>query len=81
MTERIDSTVEQLEAEAEIARLREELRWIPVEERLPENNTFVFALLKDWQKSYLCEFKESTRAYFLEQFSHWMARPEYPRKA
>jgi len=67
-------------AEAEVARLRAERRWIPVEERLPEDNEWVLGADRCWRghpyRAWL--YHHALRDLFVYEFSHWMPLPEPP---
>lgn len=68
--------------EAENARLREERRWIPVEERLPENDGIYLAYLAPMGRSELAKIE--THLFYFGAFrtswrvTHWMPLPEPP---
>ena len=73
-------------AEAELAALREQTRWIPVGERLPDENAGVFAVSEDEvygtrtvvQGDY-CQGKFLDLAGDdIENVTHWMPIPEPP---
>lgn len=73
-------------AESELAALREQTRWIPVEERLPDSGVDVLTCSIGYQ--YVSEYslsqdKKSWRnavgwPYALESVTHWMPLPPPP---
>lgn len=66
-------------AEAEVARLRAERRWIPVEERLPEDNEYVLGAERHGCQCYTAWlYHHALRDCFVREFSHWMPLPEPP---
>jgi hypothetical protein len=73
----------------EIEHLRNERRWIPVGERLPEEDQEVLVwngggqCLKPWQGHVLCEYRngewrESQESDLYPGITHWMKLPEPP---
>jgi len=67
------------ELEAEVERLKEERRWIPVTERLPENNRPVLMKKPSRILSGLYEsggWWDDT--YLIPGVTHWMERPPDP---
>jgi len=67
-------------AERERDALRDRLRWIPVEERLPEDNEWVLAADRCW-RGHPCRawlYHHALRDLFVYEFSHWMPLPEPP---
>lgn len=67
-------------AERERDALRDRLRWIPVEERLPEDNEWVLAADRCWRGHPYREwlYHHALRDLFVYEFSHWMPLPEPP---
>ena len=67
-------------AERERDALRDRLRWIPVEERLPEDDEWVLGADRCWRghpyRSWL--YHHALRDLFVYEFSHWMPLPEPP---
>ena len=67
-------------AERERDALRDRLRWIPVEERLPEDNEWVLAADRCWRghpyTAWL--YHHALCDLFVYEFSHWMPLPEPP---
>jgi len=67
-------------AERERDALRDRLRWIPVEERLPEDNEYVLGADRCWRghpyTAWL--YHHALRDLFVRKFSHWMPLPEPP---
>jgi hypothetical protein len=68
-----------LEAERERDALRDRLRWIPVEERLPEDNEYVLGAERHGCQCYtVWLYHHVLRELFVRAFSHWMPLPEPP---
>jgi hypothetical protein len=67
-------------AERERDALRDRLRWIPVEKRLPEDNEYVLGADRCWKwHSYAAWlYHHALRDRFVHEFSHWMPLPEPP---
>ncbi len=68
---------------ARIAELEGAQRWIPVSERLPEEEVTVLAtgLVKGVHDPFCWHYTYSTRGWFKETFTHWMPMPELPKEA
>ena len=62
-------------AEAELATLREQMQWIPVGERLPDDGQYVYARL---YSGAISEWRYSTalESIFRRHYTHWLPRPE-----
>ena len=58
-------------AEAEVAALREQTRWIPVRERLPEEGQKVYALKKDLSIN-SWHYSKSVDDIFIRMYTNWM---------
>lgn len=66
-------------AERERDALRDRLRWIPVEERLPEDNEYVLGAERHGCQCYtVWLYHHVLRELFVRAFSHWMPLPEPP---
>ena len=72
--------------DAEIARLREQVRWIPVEERLPEEEVYYLTMKKEITG---CDYKTAWFHKGIKMFekdeywfmpTHWMPLPEPPEE-
>ncbi len=66
--------------EAENAALKERLRWIPVEERLPEKDEIVFVLLNGGDGDDIDWIDDTGTWWSNENVTHWMPRPEEPKE-
>lgn len=63
-------------AERERDALRDRLRWIPVEERLPEDNEYVLGAERHGCQCYTAWlYHHALRDLFVRKFSHWMPLP------
>ena len=66
---------------AEIARLRDAARWIPVSERLPEDNQNIVAFNFSKTSVDLWKFSPFLKSYFVRHYSHWMPIPQFITEA
>ncbi len=76
-----ESTVESLERE--LSTLRESMRWIPVSERLPEeeNEYLIFDGAEIWHGSFAAgQFSELATSDPLFDVTHWMPIPQPPEQ-
>lgn len=73
----LDTKNKQLRAEVE--RLREAQRWIPVEERLPETRDPVLTLWVSGMQS-VKQYDEQHEWNTGAQVTHWMPLPELPKE-
>ena len=71
-----------------IAALREQMEWISVKDRLPENDTRVLAYCKDrcihdvkWRWADNAWYDKGSAAVYLAGFvTHWLPMPEPPKE-
>lgn len=67
-------------------REKEERRWIPVVERLPEKVATYLVLTKsgNYSVQWFCIFSEDVKGFFFaenpEKITHWMPLPEPPKE-
>lgn len=66
------------ELRARIVELEEQLRWIPISERLPENGEDVAALSKHDNSINRWHYFPGLEMYFTGHYSHWRPWPKLP---
>lgn len=74
-----DARIENSGQAAELERIREARRWIPVEERLPETRDPVLTLWVSGMQS-VKQYDEQHGWNTGAQVTHWMLLPELPKK-
>ncbi len=73
---------------ARVAELEAAQRWIPVTERLPEDDTVILGLFMEYSRPQICAFRRYGKGWIEENdgdtyhsgITHWMPLPQPPKE-
>ena len=80
LSKRVDESIPKGDAEIIIEELRKP-RWIPVNERLPDEQQFVLAWKDEKPKGFVCiSFWKDNAGWAFKNITHWMPLPQPPKE-